>query len=394
MFAHSWELRADVRPLDHAAIRWAEIGQLMARRADDLVAAARHALDGWDAAAAESYEDHRRQVIVNLDHFTTLAGQVSASLRALGSAITAGQKELDQAWVNVSLVPHQVVGPDRRLVFQEADDEDRGMVTRCELEAAEIRRRLTLALDQESTRLRAARAEFMLVRASLHELVGGAFPELLGSGVEASGVGVIAPASTSVRGSAESGAGVAVGVGVGLAPIGPILVSMPSLSGLATTGLAPVIGAAAGGAVARRAGSGNGSGSGQQSGGLPPVGGGMAAGAVRGASSLRGGGAGRRTGGGSGSLVTPRLAGEDDTTRAVRRQDPAKEAAREAKRAELAERRAARAARKAEREAEREAVAREGTNREVEEVEVDEAGSARLSVVEVAPGEQPRAPRL
>lgn len=266
------------------------------------------------------------------------------------------------------------------------------MVTRCELEAAEIRRRLTLALDQESTRLRAARAEFMLVRASLLELVGGAFPALLGSGVEASGVGVIAPASTSVRGSAESGAGVAVGVGVGLAPIGPIPVSMPSLTGLATTGLAPVIGAAAGGAVARRAGSG--SGSGQQSGGLPPVGGGMAAGAVRGASSLRGGGAGRRTGGGSGSLVTPRLAGEDDATRAVRRQDPAKEAAREAKRAELAERRAARAARKAEREAEREAVAREGTNREVEEVEVVDAGSARLSVVEVAPGEQPRAPRL
>lgn len=393
MLAHQWELRADVRPLDEAAVRWSEIGQLMAQRADDLVGAARHALDGWDAAAAESYDVHRRQVVANLDQFTTLAGQVAGSLRALSSMITTTQKELDQAWVNVSLVPHQVVGPDRRLVFQEEGDEDRDKVSRCELEADEIRRRLAGSLDQESTRLRTARAELMLVRASLVDLAGGAFPALLRSEVEESGVGIIGPASTSVRGTAESGVGAGAGVGVGLAPVGPISVSMPHLSGPVTTGLTPVIGMAAGGIGARR----SGNASSLPGGGMPPMGGGMAAGAVRGASSLRGGGAGRRTGGGSGALVTPKLAAGDDATRAARQRDAAKEAtreaAREAKRAELAEKRAARAARKAERESERRGVAREETA--VEEVEASvEPRPADLTVVEVAPGERPKDSRL
>ena len=364
---------------------------MMSLRADDIVDAARHALDGWDAATAESYERHRRQVIENLDHFTDLAGQISGSLRALSSMITASQKELDQAWVNVSLVPHEVIGADRRLVFREEDDDDRAQVSRCEAEAGDIRRRLTLSLDTESTRLRSARSEFMLVRASLVELAGGGFPTDL-SPVEVSGVGSVLPASTSVLGTAESG------VSAGLPPIGPISVSMPHLTGIASAGLAPIIGAAASGSAAR--GSGNRP---LQGGGMPPMGGGMAAGAARGGSAMRGGAAGRRAGASSGRLTAPKLAGgpDDEAARLAREKEASKQAAREAKQAALAEKRAERAARKAERQAEREDEKRDDLTVEVDESTAGdgadnaaESRPAKLTVVEVAPGEERRDARL
>ena len=398
MPAHQWELRADVRPLDDAAARWSELGRLMAQRADDLVGAARHALDGWEAVAAEAYEEHCRQVVANLDRFTTLAAQVAGSLRALSSMITVTQKELDQAWVDVSPVPHQVVGPDRRLVFREEGDDDRAKVSSCQLEATEIRRRLTSSLDQESTRLRTARAELTMVRASLVDLAGRSFPAILRPGVEESGVGIIAPSSSSVVGTAESG--VAVGSGVALAPIAPNPVSMPTLSGLATAGLTPTAGLAPGiamtaGGAARRDDT---SSSRLPGGGAPPMIGGMAAGAGRGASSLRGGGAGRRTGGGSGSLVTPRLTGEDEATRTAREKEPAKEAAREAareaKRAQIAEKRAARAARKAEREAAQDGDTQVSADERDDVEEGAEPRPAHLAVAEVAPDEQPTDSRL
>ena len=300
MPVHQWKLRADVRLLDDAAARWSERGRLMSQRADDLVGAARHALDGWEAVAAEAYEEHRRQVVANLDRFTTLAAQVAGSLRALSSMITVTQKELDQAWVDVSLVPHQVVGPDRRLVFREEGDEDRAKVSSGELEAIEIRRRLASSLDQESTRMRTARAELIMVRASLVDLAGRSFPAILRPGVEESGVGIIAPSSSSVVGTAESG--VAVGSGVALAPIPPIPVAMPTLSGLAPAGLtpntrlAPGIAMTAGGGAARRDDT---SSSRLPGGGAPPMVGGMAAGVGRGASSPRGGGSPRGSPGGS-----------------------------------------------------------------------------------------------
>ena len=138
MPANAWELRADVRPLERAAARWTEVATQMTRRGDEIVDAARRATEGWDAAAAESYEEHRRQVLVNLDRFTTLATQVAGSLRAIGSIVTSTQTELDQAWTKVALVPHEVVGESRHLVFHASEDADKGKVTQGQQETDEI----------------------------------------------------------------------------------------------------------------------------------------------------------------------------------------------------------------------------------------------------------------
>ena len=159
--ANPWELRADVRRWSSPRCGGSEIGSLMARRGDEIVDAARRATDGWDAAAAESYEQPPAPG----------AGQPRPVHRPgrpdLGLAASHQldhhrhrQKELDQAWVNVAMVPHDVVGESRHLVFRPTEDDDRGKVTRGQAETDEIRRRLTLSLDQESTRLRSARAEF------------------------------------------------------------------------------------------------------------------------------------------------------------------------------------------------------------------------------------------
>lgn len=362
MPAHLWELRSDVRPLEVAALRWGEVATLMARRGDEIVDAALRATEGWDAAAAESYDQFRRQVLANLDRFTTLATQIAGSLQAVGSVITSAQKELDQAWTTVALVPHEVVGESRHLVFKPAADEDRAKVTAGQQEAEEIRRRLTLALDQESTRLRAARAEFVMVRTELVTLTGGTFARGLEIGEQESGVGTVPVPSTSVPGAAQGGAGGLGGAaGVGLPPIAPISFTMPHLTGITAAGLAPIIATAAGAAPGARGGAR------QSPNGVPPVGG-MAGGmAARAGTMSRGMASGRS---GPQRLATPRLQGQDDDdARAAREKDAAREAAKEAKRAALEEKRAERAARRAERQAEKQ----EREKERLSEPEVEDA---------------------
>jgi hypothetical protein len=358
--AHPWELRADVRPLEAAAQRWSELGALMSRRGDDLVEAARRATEGWDAAAAESFAEHRREVLANLDRFTTLAAQIAGALRAVSAVLTSSQKELDQAWTTVAMVPHETVGESRHLVFRPSEDDDRGKVARGQAETEEIRRRLTLALDQEATRLRAARAELVTVRTELMTLTSSRFPGTLGPAHEVSGVGSVPPESTSVRGASQAGVSA-------LPPIAPISVSMPDLTGISSSGIDPLAGAAAAaalrGAATRRS-------SGQTA---PPIGGmGVGAMAARAGTMSRGTASGR----GAGSrMSTPRLertSSEDSAVRAARDKE-AKEAARAAKRAALEEKRAERAARRAERRAEREAEQDESSHRDEPEIDAEPA---------------------
>lgn len=361
MPANLWELRSDVRPLEVAALRWDEVATLMARRGDEIVDAAVRATEGWDAAAAEGYDHHRRQVLANLDRFTTLATQISSSLRAVADIVVAAQKELDQAWTKVAMIPHEVVGETRYLVFRPEADEDRTTVTAGQQQAEEIRRRLTLSLDQESTRLRSARAEFVMVRTELTTLAGGTFANGLEIGEEESGVGTLPVASTSVLGSAQGGAGGAGGPAgaAGLPPIAPISVTMPHLTGLPAAGLAPIIATAAGAAAGLR-------GSRRQASTTTPPVGGMAGGmAARAGTMSRGMASGRS---GPQRLATPRLPGgaEDDRARTARDKDAARLAAKQAKRLALEEKRAERAARRAEREAEKQ------DRRRLPEAEVEE----------------------
>ena len=405
MPANPWDLRADVRPMELAATRWMETAMLLSRRGDEIVDAARRATEGWDAAAAESYERHRREVLVNLDRFTQLATQIAGSLRAVSALLTSGQKELDQSWTHVALVPHEMVGESGHLVFHPSEDDDRGKVTRGQADADDIRRRLTLALDQESTRLRAARAELVGVRTELTTLAGGAFAQLHSTGEPSTGVGTLAPTSTSVRGSAQSGAAGLVGA-AGLPPIAPISVSMPELGGLSSLSAAGVASLAAtaasglaGGRDKRRT-----------TNLTPPMSGMGGAMGARAGTMSRGMASGRS---GPRRLATPTLPGasDDEAARAARDKEAAKQAEKDAKRAALAEKRAERAARKAERESERDERRQSG---EVEpedadvdldeldvDVDVDEDRAADLEVrVEDAPqlrrrdrgGEPGRAP--
>lgn len=339
MPAHPWELRADVRPLEAAAQRWTEVGALVSRRGDELVDAARRATEGWDAASAESYEQHRKQVLAHLDRFTGLADLIADCLRAAAGVMTSSQKELDRAWTTVAMVPHEVVGESRHLVFTPSEDDERGKVTRGQAETDAIRGRLTVALDQESARQRSARAELVTVRTELMALTGGSFAGFLGPAGQESGVGTLAPSSTSVPGAAQAGVSA-------LPPVAPIAVSVPDLTGISSAaGLTSLATSAAWALLGRRGGS-----SPRPASGTPPIGG-LAAGgmAARAGTMSRGMASGR---GGAARMATPRserTAAEEAAARAARE----KEAVREAKRAALEEKRAERAARKAEREAAR-----------------------------------------
>ncbi len=347
MPAHPWELRADVRGLELAAQRWDEIGALLSCRSDELVAVARHATDGWEAAAADSYEAHRRHVLAHLDHVTDLAAEIAGSLRAVSSVLTSSQKELDQAWVTVALVPHDVVGESRHLVFHASEDDDRGKVARGQAETELIRSRLSLALDRESAHLRSARAEFATVRSELIILSGSSFPRGL-VGEELGGVGALAPSPTSVRGVALSGV-------TALPASTPASVSVPDLTGISSAAVASVAATAASGLASGRS-------TRRTTTAVPPMGGtGVGAVATRAGTTSRGTASGRS---GPHRLATPKLAGagagsgsgpgpgpaDDEAARLARDKEAARQAEKEAKRAALAEKRAERAARRAERE--------------------------------------------
>jgi hypothetical protein len=298
--AHLWELRADPAPLEAGARQWARVSAALTTTADDIVDAARQALDqGWESEAAEGYEAHRRQMVQHLDTFTTVAARIGGSLAALAAMLRTAQQELDRAWGTVATVPHELVGDEQVPVFHPASDADDALVRATTATARAVRDRLDLQLDGESARLREARMELATARSGLVRAGGGAWPAGANlSGRADDGASHVddgtwseppaGPSPTSVLGGATGG-----GSGAGSAPIGAGRVFAPvlsELSGLSASALA--VGAAAGGPAARR------SRRRQQPAAdtdVAPVGGMAAGAAVRGGSAARPGGSDPRS---------------------------------------------------------------------------------------------------
>lgn len=364
MVHHPWELRVDSRPLVTGAETWEAMAARIATAADRVVAAARHALDtGWESASADAYELHRRRMVEGLDQLVQVAHSVAGSLRALVEVLAGAQHELDASWSVVCVVPHQVVGPERMVVFAPSSDEEVRLVRRASVRADDIRGRLDLSLVAEAHRLDAARADFDLLRQELVDIAGGRFGDGLSLGDVS--VGQPVPSGHSVRANrthSGGGDGVAAGAGSGAAlpapGLGPLVVSEPDLSGMSLSGLPPAaLGTGAGLAAAAllqgaRAGRDRRKDKEPAQGSVPPMSG-MAAGAAMRGGSIGAGSIGRAPGGRVGpSVIRPEaLADADEVTRTARTAEDAKEEAREAKRALIAERQQARAARRAEREA-------------------------------------------
>lgn len=365
MIHHPWELRADPRELVACAETWETMAVRIVTAADRVVAAARHALDtGWESASADAYEIHRRRLVEGLDQLVQVARSVAGSLRALAEVLAGAQQELDASWAVVSVVPHQVVGPERMVVLAPSSDEEDRLVRRASARADDIRGRLDLALEAEAHRLDAARTDFDLLRQELVDIAGGRFGAGLSLG-DVSVAGQPVPSVESARGDrtdSGEGAGVAAGPGSGAAPpapgLDPLVVSQPDLSGMSLAGLPPAALAAGAGLASAALLRGARSTRGRRKdteppqGSVPPMGG-MAAGTA-----MRGGSSGGSIGGGPGNRsVGPSVtrpvapADPDGVARAAQAGEDAEGEAREAKRAQIADRQQARAARSAEREA-------------------------------------------
>ena len=434
MIAHLWELRADPTLLETGARQWARVAADLSSTADDLVEATRHALDqGWESESAESYELYRRQLVEQIDTFTSIADRISGSLFALAGMLTTTQEELDRAWVPVAAVPHDLVGAERVLVLNPATPADEELVRSATVTAREIRSRLEDQLYAEAGRLREARMELGTVSTELVQVSGGVWPagfdgaSVHGAGAAGAGgafaatggasnvldsVWIDGPGadlgSSSVAGSAAgggAGAGGAAAAGVpSLPPVAAIAVSMPDLTGLSAGALASGAAGLLGGAAARRGakrreepapGAGT---------GMAPMGG-MAAGAA-----MRSGGTLGRTGGsgtgpgtgpgggsgrsGAGRSPKPVLGQESEEEKAARVARE-KEQVREAKRQLIAERQAERAARRAQRagsaEPESKAASARASAKASDEASEEEDRPV-IEVVVAAPGGQDTTP--
>ena len=376
MPANPWELRADVRPLEAAAQRWTEVSALVSRRGDELVDAARRATEGWDAASAESYEQHRKQVLAHLDRFTSLADRIAGSppgVRHAHDVVAEGARPgLDDGRGGAPRGGRGVAPPGlqaRRRTRTAARSPGPGRDRR-HPPPAHARARP----GERPAPARPAPSSVTGAHRAARRLTGGTFGGLRRARGEESGVGTVAPPSTSVPGAAQAGVSA-------LPPVAPVSVSVPDLTGTLRRRADVVVRRRGRRAAGRRGGA---SEAAAHRHAARSAGWGPGHGRACRVDVARHGERPQR----SGPDADP-AAGAHGVGGAAARAAREKEAVREAKRAALEEKRAERAARKAEREAAREARARaagkdsrrddDGRRRTSLEVDLDADGADRTT---------------
>lgn len=147
-----FDLHADTAALSAVAGAWTDL-QTSVRAAAERVMANSASRAGWDGTAAESYDNHRKQLTDSLDEAAATAGRVASALHLATSSITLAQDHLDAVWSGVAGVRH--TGGDD-LLFLPQDDGERARVVQALADAKEIRHRLDVTLARDLDRLQAA----------------------------------------------------------------------------------------------------------------------------------------------------------------------------------------------------------------------------------------------
>ncbi|MEV4999892.1 M91 family zinc metallopeptidase [Nocardioides sp. LML1-1-1.1] len=184
-----FDLHDQVDKLDSAATQWAAVGTTLTDAGDDVTSGAKAVMDaGWEGDTRDSFDDHKRRLVADLDAGGDLAGKVASHLTLAAGSVRVAQGHLDAQWATIVNVPVHW-GPGGEMTFQPRDEDEQAKVTAALGRAREIRDGLDTSLDEDRAAIRATVEQWRAIADRWQDVAEGADPFELPP--DADGVGAI-----------------------------------------------------------------------------------------------------------------------------------------------------------------------------------------------------------
>lgn len=155
-----WDLDEDAGQIDRASSRWASLGTALTDSSEAVDTGSRRvrAAD-WEGKTADSYDQHRKKLMTDLDAAAELADQIASVLSRSAGSVRIAQGRLDQSWATVVGIP-QSRGIGGEVIFQPSSPEESKQVDDAISAANDIRRGLDSELATDRDALDAATAKW------------------------------------------------------------------------------------------------------------------------------------------------------------------------------------------------------------------------------------------
>jgi Ca2+-binding RTX toxin-like protein len=208
-----WRLQADPAAIDGAADEWRRVARLVRDVADDVNAPIDRLVGTeWLGETAETFDQHRRTLLIDVYAEGDLADFAAARLEQAADALRSAQNLLAESWSRlVARVPASTDRATGRVTFHPADDADAVFVHRSIRDAEVVRADLDDMLLRHARTLDNIRREWQIIGSAVESVANGATaPFVLPP--EATGTTVIRDGNTVVVNTGTGDDKVEVGV--------------------------------------------------------------------------------------------------------------------------------------------------------------------------------------
>ncbi len=167
-----WELAEQAGDLESAANGWDDVASALTGSGDTFNAKAAAVMAaGWEGRTAESFDDHRRQLVASLDTAGDVATAIAEVLRDGAGVVRIAQAHLDNSWATVSGIRH--IGFGTWVQFFPEDEAEEERIRRTEAEAQDIRADLDAQLARGSASLKALSSQWDDVASTWESVADG-----------------------------------------------------------------------------------------------------------------------------------------------------------------------------------------------------------------------------
>ncbi|MEV0274671.1 MAG: calcium-binding protein [Hamadaea sp.] len=168
-----WDLHARPDQLDSGATQWRAVTTAVKTAADDVDRAAKALVNGvWEGPAADSFDNHRKKLIADLDAAEEASTAAAAALDKAAGALRSSQSHLTEEWGKVVSVQFTYDGT-YHLTFSPEDDAEAKVVHDSMTRCAQIRGDLDDVLQDCVSDFSKARAKFKQVAATWLNVADG-----------------------------------------------------------------------------------------------------------------------------------------------------------------------------------------------------------------------------
>ena len=168
-----WDLHARPDQLDATAGQWRAVGTSVKDAADDVDAVAKAVVNGvWEGPAADSFDEHRKKLIADLDAAEEAAKAAGSALDKAAGALRTAQSHLTDEWGKVVAVSFSYDAP-MHLIFSPDDDAQTKVVADSMGRCQHIRTELDDVLHDCLAEFAKARTRFRQISANWSSVAEG-----------------------------------------------------------------------------------------------------------------------------------------------------------------------------------------------------------------------------